>query len=123
MKDRAAWHPESDSRRYRTLLSLPFPPFLYVSHLRREQASYQLAAIAATSGVLTLAIVATYLRFQWHHDEDIPWEEVVGTLALVAGGVVSQPQTRGAFLCSDAPRSIPASPWPLQHHTTASTAL
>ncbi len=68
--------------------------------LRREQASYQLAAIAATSGVVTLAIVATYLRFQWHHDEDIPWQEVVATLMLVAGGVVSK---RAVF--SHAPRN------------------
>jgi hypothetical protein len=64
---------------------LPFAPH----PVRREQMSYQVSAIAASSGVVTLAVVATYLRFAYHHDEDIPLEEMVGTLALVAGGVVS----------------------------------
>ncbi|KAG1657316.1 hypothetical protein FOA52_008044 [Chlamydomonas sp. UWO 241] len=57
----------------------------------REQASYQLAAIAASSGVTALAIMATYFRFQWHMEEvgveaTLPLAEVFATLSLVAGG-------------------------------------
>jgi ABC-type transport system involved in cytochrome c biogenesis permease subunit len=50
-----------------------------------------MAAVAATMGVTALAVVATYLRFEWHLEEDgdIPWLEVMATLTLVAGGVVS----------------------------------
>ncbi len=41
-------------------------------------------------GVTALAIVATYLRFEWHLEANgqIPWVEVGSTLALVAGGVL-----------------------------------
>ena len=57
----------------------------------REQMTYQFSALAATLGVGALAVVATYLRFEWHMEEDgdIPWIEVLATLSLVAGGVVS----------------------------------
>lgn len=57
----------------------------------REQLTYQASAIAATVGVTGLAILATYLRFDWHLSDsgEMPWEELAGTLALVAGGVVS----------------------------------
>jgi len=56
---------------------------------KREQLTYQMAAVAATMGVTALAVVATYLRFEWHLEEDgdIPWLEVMATLTLVAGGV------------------------------------
>ena len=55
--------------------------------------TYQVSALAATLGVGALAIIATYLRFEWHmeEDSDIPWAEVAATLSLVAGGVVRQP--------------------------------
>lgn len=54
-----------------------------------EQVTYQASAIAATIGVTSLAVVATYLRFDWHLNDDgqMPWLELLGTLTLVAGGV------------------------------------
>jgi hypothetical protein len=57
---------------------------------RREQLTYQVSAIAASVGVTGLAILATYLRFAWHVADEgsMPWAELVGTLALVAGGAV-----------------------------------
>mmetsp|Transcript_15104 Transcript_15104/g.32729 ORF Transcript_15104/g.32729 Transcript_15104/m.32729 type:complete len:324 (-) Transcript_15104:1299-2270(-) len=56
---------------------------------QREQVTYQFAAVAASVGVTSLAIVATYLRFHWHMEDDgmFPWGEMFGTLSLVAGGV------------------------------------
>lgn len=56
----------------------------------REQQFYKLAAVAATLGVTGLAILATYLRFYWHLRDagEMPWGELVATLALVGGGVV-----------------------------------
>lgn len=50
--------------------------------------TYQLTAIIASSGVLSLAILATYFRFTWHMEADgsFPWAEMVGTLSLVFGG-------------------------------------
>ena len=47
-------------------------------NLFREQITYQFSALAATLGVSALAIVATYLRFEWHMEADgvIPWMEV-----------------------------------------------
>lgn len=58
---------------------------------RREQLIYKFSAIAATIGVTSLAVLATYLRFYWHVQDvgEVPWEELVATLALVGGGVVS----------------------------------
>ena len=65
--------------------SPPLPPSLH-----REQLTYQFSALAATVGVTSLAIIATYLRFEWHIEDDgsIPWAEVAATVSLVAGGVV-----------------------------------
>jgi hypothetical protein len=56
----------------------------------REQLTYQASAIAATIGVTGIAILTTYLRFEWHLEEDgqMPWLELLATLILVAGGVV-----------------------------------
>ena len=41
--------------------------------------------------VATIAITATYFRFHWHMEADgvFPWDEMLATLTLVAGGVVS----------------------------------
>lgn len=60
----------------------------------REQLTYQVAAIAASAGVIALAVAATYFRFDWHMEEsqDIPWVEIAATLTLVAGGAVSRVQ-------------------------------
>lgn len=57
----------------------------------REQMVYKVSAIAATVGVTSLAIVATWLRFSWHlqTDGEVPWVEMAATLTLVAGGMVS----------------------------------
>lgn len=54
---------------------------------KREQATYQVAAIAASLGVTALAGGATYYRIMWHmHNGDaFPWLELASTLALVAG--------------------------------------
>ncbi len=59
--------------------------------LCREQVTYQMSAIVATVGVVSLAVVATYLRFDWHLRDDgvFPWTEMWATLSLVAGGMVS----------------------------------
>jgi len=56
---------------------------------QREQQFYKLAAVAASLGVSGLAILATYLRFYWHLRDagEMPWGELAGTVALVAGGV------------------------------------
>ena len=58
---------------------------------RREQVVYKVSAIAASVGVTGLAILATYLRFAWHVSSagEMPWLELLATLALVGGGVVS----------------------------------
>ncbi len=63
----------------------------------REQLTYQVSAIAASVGVTGLAILATYLRFDWHlmDEGEMPWGELLGTLTLVAGGVVSAPGQGG----------------------------
>jgi hypothetical protein len=51
-------------------------------------AAITFTAIAASLGVTSIAIVATYLRFTWHIQDDgvFPWAEMFGTLALVADG-------------------------------------
>lgn len=56
----------------------------------RERAVYQGAAVAATTGIVSLAIFATYYRISWHlnHGESFPYEELGGTLLLVLGGMV-----------------------------------
>lgn len=53
--------------------------------------TYRFSAIAASVLVLSIAIVATYYRFQWHFGEDseVPMDEVAATLLLVFGGIVS----------------------------------
>jgi len=57
---------------------------------KREQASYQFAALAATTGIVALATFATYYRIAWHldHDDKFPYLELASTLLLVAGGMV-----------------------------------
>jgi hypothetical protein len=62
----------------------------------REQLTYQASAIAATIGVTSIAILTTYLRFEWHLEEDgqMPWLELLACLSLVAGGVVSALQSQ-----------------------------
>lgn len=57
---------------------------------KREQAYYQFAALAATTGVIALATFATYYRIAWHldHDDAFPYMELASTLLLVAGGMV-----------------------------------
>jgi hypothetical protein len=53
------------------------------------------SAIAATTGITSIAVVATYLRFSRHMGttQDLPLLEMVGTLALVFGGVVRRLQS------------------------------
>lgn len=55
----------------------------------REAMTYQISAIAATALFIFIAIVATYLRFEWHLEEegDFPWDEMAATLLLVFGGM------------------------------------
>lgn len=58
--------------------------------MRRQQLTYQVSAIAATTGVSALAILATYYKFSMHMagpDTPFPWLDMFGTLALVVGGV------------------------------------
>jgi beta-carotene 3-hydroxylase len=47
------------------------------------------SAIAATTGVSALAILATYYKFSYMTgpDSPFPWLDMAGTLALVVGGV------------------------------------
>lgn len=57
----------------------------------RQQLTYQMSAIAATTGVSALAVLATYYKFSHHMtgpDAAFPWADMAGTLALVFGGVV-----------------------------------
>ncbi|KXZ45494.1 hypothetical protein GPECTOR_54g235 [Gonium pectorale] len=55
----------------------------------REALTYRISAIAATVLVLSIAVVATYYRFEWHLEEagEMPWDEVAATLLLVLGGM------------------------------------
>lgn len=55
----------------------------------RQQFTYQVSAIAATAGVSSLAILATYYKFSYMTgpDSPFPWLDMAGTLALVVGGV------------------------------------
>jgi beta-carotene 3-hydroxylase len=56
----------------------------------REQSSYQVAALAATTLIGALAVGATYVRFARHLDlgDPFPWLELASTLFLVFGGIV-----------------------------------
>ncbi len=56
----------------------------------REQSTYQYAAIAATVGVSSLAVLATYYRIARHlvQEEAFPYMELSSTLLLVMGGMV-----------------------------------
>jgi hypothetical protein len=51
---------------------------------------YKVSAIAASAGVISLAIVAVYLRFYWHMEagREFPWVEAAATLLLTIGGAV-----------------------------------
>lgn len=69
--------------------------YCYVPNPRRQQLTYQASAIAATTGVGALAILATYYKFVYHMGGSsdaaaaaFPWADMAGTLALVVGGVV-----------------------------------
>lgn len=57
---------------------------------RRQQITYQVSAVAATTGVSALAILATYYKFRvmTGPDAPFPWLDMAGTLALVVGGVI-----------------------------------
>lgn len=56
----------------------------------QQQFTYQASAVAASIGVGTLAVAATYYRFSWHMrgSEAFPWIEMGCTLLLVLGGVI-----------------------------------
>jgi beta-carotene 3-hydroxylase len=62
---------------------------LSLSLVRRQQITYQVSAIAATTGVSALAVLATYYKFSLMTapDSPFPWLDMGGTLALVIGGV------------------------------------
>jgi hypothetical protein len=74
---------------------------------KREQLTYKVAAIAASTGVGSLAIVATYLRFSRHMNPsgDLPVAEMACTLALIFGGAVSRRRIDAGSLAE--PRSAP----------------
>lgn len=56
----------------------------------QQRTTYQFAAIAASSLVVSLAIFATYYRISWHlnHGDEFPYEELASTLLLALGGMV-----------------------------------
>ncbi|BDA45578.1 beta-carotene 3-hydroxylase, chloroplastic (Fragment) [Coccomyxa sp. Obi] len=56
----------------------------------REQTTYKIAAIAASTGVTAMAITAVYFRFTWNMRDgvDFPTLEAAATLLLTFGGVV-----------------------------------
>ena len=57
----------------------------------RHQLTYKIAAISASLGVTSLAILAVHYRFAWHMENggDVPWAEAAATILLTFGGVVS----------------------------------
>lgn len=57
----------------------------------RHQLTYKIAAISASLGVTSLAILAVHYRFAWHMDNggEVPWLEAACTILLTFGGVVS----------------------------------
>lgn len=59
-------------------------------NVKQEKATYQFAAIAASSFVIASAIVATYLRISWHldHDQAFPYFDLLSTCLLAIGGMV-----------------------------------
>lgn len=59
-------------------------------NVKQEKATYQVAAIAASSFVIASAIVATYLRISWHldHDQSFPYFDFLSTCLLAIGGMV-----------------------------------
>ncbi len=59
-------------------------------NVKQEKATYQFAAIAASSFVVASAIVATYLRISWHldHDQSFPYFDLLSTCLLAIGGMV-----------------------------------
>lgn len=61
-----------------------------VYRVRREQMVYKVSAIAASLGVISLAVAAVYLRFHWHMEAggEFPWAEAAATLLLTIGGAV-----------------------------------
>lgn len=58
---------------------------------RRHQLTYKIAAISASLGVTSLAILAVHYRFAWHMQNggDVPYLEAAATILLTFGGVVS----------------------------------
>jgi hypothetical protein len=65
--------------------------FLVFTIVCRQQLTYQISAIAATTGVSALAVLATYYKLCQHMtgpEMAFPWLDMAGTLALVFGGVV-----------------------------------
>jgi len=59
-------------------------------NVRREKATYQVAAIAASSFVVASAVVATYLRISQHLDDThpFPYVDLLSTCLLAVGGMV-----------------------------------
>lgn len=56
----------------------------------REALVYQMAAVGATFLVSSMAIVATYLRYHFIMEgQEVNWIEIMASLSLVCGGVVS----------------------------------
>ena len=65
----------------------PLPP----CSVNSEQATYRVAAIAATVGFFAVAAAAVHARFSWHRpDGDVPPVEAAATLLLALGGVVRE---------------------------------
>ncbi len=58
--------------------------------LHREQTTYKMAAILASTGITAMAITAVHLRFTWHMRDgaEFPILEAAATLLLTFGGVV-----------------------------------
>jgi hypothetical protein len=86
-------------KRQTSLLHIHFPDSptahsaTFFDAIARQQLTYQGSAIAATTGVGALAILATYYKFVYHmagsaDSATFPWADMCGTLALVVGGVV-----------------------------------
>lgn len=75
------------------LSRLPLPDFVLPEgrYTCRHQLTYKIAAISASLGVTSLAIVAVHYRFAWHmrNGGDVPWAEAALTILLTFGGVVS----------------------------------
>ncbi|KAL3678094.1 hypothetical protein R1sor_021050 [Riccia sorocarpa] len=61
-----------------------------LSKRQTERRTYQLAAIASTTGFTTLAVAAVFYRFIWQMQGsgEIPYIEIFGTFALAVGAAV-----------------------------------